>query len=160
MIHHAESLPLLPLFSSSAFLEATLKYVLRVLKPSLILTVARVYKHTSVPRRGDRPLVPRPEFVSERKSPTASQDESVATTDNPMTELLRTITKNLEEVDQHLADRDKRIGDLRQERKSGGHNTHIAVRGEAKHTPPGNHAPPLSERDQAPRSVPTEVESP
>ena len=58
-------------------------------------------------------MVPRPEFVSERKSPTASQDESGATTDNPITELLRTITENLEEVDQHLADRDKRIGDLR-----------------------------------------------
>ena len=104
-------------------------------------------------------MVPRPEFVSERKRPTASQDESVATTDNPMTELLRTITTNLVEVDQHLADRDKRIGDLRQERESGGNNTHIAVRGGAKHTPPGNQAPPLSERDQVPRSVPAEVES-
>ena len=105
-------------------------------------------------------MVPRPDFVCERKSPTASQDESGATTDNPMTELLRTITDNLEEVDQHLADRDKRIGDLRQERKSGGNNAHIAVRGEAKHTPPGNHAPPLSELDQVPRSVPPEVEPP
>ena len=105
-------------------------------------------------------MVPRPEFVSERKSPTTSQDESVATTDNPMTELLRTITKNLEEVDQHLVDRNKRIGDLRQERKSGGNNAHIAVRGGAKHTPPGNQAPPSSEWDQVPRSVPPEVESP
>ena len=53
--YHSESLPLLLLFSPSVFLEATLVYVFYVLKPSLILPVARVYKHTNVPRRRDRP---------------------------------------------------------------------------------------------------------
>ena len=42
------SLPLLLLFSPSSFPEVTLIYVLRVLKPSLNLPVAGVYKHTSV----------------------------------------------------------------------------------------------------------------
>ena len=37
--------PLLLLFSPSFFLEVTLIYVLHVLKPSLNLPVARVYKH-------------------------------------------------------------------------------------------------------------------
>ena len=45
MAHHPESLPLFPLFSSCVFLGATLIYILRVLKPSLIQPVARVYKH-------------------------------------------------------------------------------------------------------------------
>ena len=45
MIHHPESLFLLSFFSF--FYEATLMYIVHVLKPSLILPVARVYKHTS-----------------------------------------------------------------------------------------------------------------
>ena len=55
MTHHpeSESLPLLLLFSPSSFLEVTLTYVLRVLKPSLILPVARVYEH-SLPKTTEK----------------------------------------------------------------------------------------------------------
>ena len=77
------------------------------------------------------------------------------------------ITKKFEEVNikfekinKHLVDQDKLIEDLRQERKSGNDNALVSAGGGAPDTPPENQAPPSSERDQVPRPVLPEVESP
>ena len=59
--------------------------------------------------------MPRPKVSFEEKSPTASQDESGATTSGSMSELLTMITKKFEEVNKHLVDQYRRIEDLRQE---------------------------------------------
>ena len=57
------------------------------------------------------------------------------------------------EIKKRLVDQDKRIEDLRQERKSGDNNPFVAAGGGALDTPPGNPAPPSSERDQVSRPV-------
>ena len=46
--------------------------------------------------------MPKPKVSSEGKSPSASQDESGATTADPMSELLATITKKFEEVNMEV----------------------------------------------------------
>ena len=57
------------------------------------------------------------------------------------------------EIKKRLVDQDKRIEDLRQERKSGDNSPFVAAGGGAMDTPPGNPAPPSSERDQVSRPV-------
>ena len=87
--------------------------------------------------------MPRPKISSEEKSPSASQDESGgATTADPMLDLLAMMAKKLEEIEmefdkkfeeinKRFADQDKRIEDLRQERKSGDDNPLVAASGGA-----------------------------
>ena len=104
--------------------------------------------------------MPRPKVSSAVKSPSASQDESEATTADPMSELLTMITKKFEEANMEFEEINKHIEDLRQERKSGDNNALVAAAGGANDTPPGNQAPPSSERGQVPRPVLPEVESP
>ena len=111
--------------------------------------------------------MPRPKDSSQGKSPTASQEESRVTAADPMSELLTMITKKFEEVNikfeeinKHLVDRDKRVENLRQERKSGDNNALVAAGGGAMDTPPENQAQPSRELDQVPRPVLPKVESP
>ena len=93
------------MFSPSFFLKAALIHLLRVLKPSLILPVARVYKHNIIGCLGAEtdPKMPRPKVPSEGKGPTASQDEFRATADS-MTELLTTVTQKFDEINKHLVE--------------------------------------------------------
>ena len=63
-----------------------------------------------------------------------------------------------EEINKHFVDQDKRIEDLRQERKSGDNNPLVDAGGGA--TPPGNQPPPSSQRDQVPQPVLLAVEFP
>ena len=70
-----------------------------------------------------------------------------------MTKLLTAITLKLEEIN-------KLVDDLRQELKSSYDNAHVTAGGKTDDAPPENQAPPSSERDQVPRPVLPEVESP
>ena len=63
-----------------------------------------------------------------------------------------------EEINKQFIDQDKRVVDLRQERKSGDNNPLVDAGGGA--TPPGNQAPPSSQRDKVPQPVLPGVEFP
>ena len=51
--------------------------------------------------------MPRPKVSSEGKSPLASQDESGATTSDPMAEFLKAMLKKFDEVNMHFEKLDK-----------------------------------------------------
>ena len=63
--------------------------------------------------------MPRPKVSSEGKSPSASQDESGATTVDPMSELLATLTKNFEEVNMKF----EKLGNKLEDTVKGTRNT-------------------------------------
>ena len=55
--------------------------------------------------------MPRPKVSSEGKSPTASQNESGATTTGPMSELLTVMTNKFEEVNMEFEEINKHLVD-------------------------------------------------
>ena len=75
-----------------------------------------------------------------------------------MTKKLEEINMTFEEINKPFVDQDKRIEDLRQERKSGDNNPLVDAGGGA--TPAGNQPPPSSQRDQVPQPVLLAVEFP